>query len=144
MQSYESGGYAYHATLPTDSLTILRDVMLETERFGFAKSKGEAALLGQQVRSLLSQHGFKSVAADGFAAPGVIVSYTTNPEIQSGRAFASAGLQIAAGVPLQRDEGDDFKTFRIGLFGLDKLANRERTLSSLASAINAIGSARSG
>lgn len=111
MQSYESGGYAYHATLPTDSLTILRDVMLETERFGFAKSKGEAALLGQQVRSLLSQHGFKSVAADGFAAPGVIVSYTTNPEIQSGRAFASAGLQIAAGVPLQCDEGDDSRHF---------------------------------
>ena len=143
MQSYESGGYAYRATLPSDSLTILRDVMLETERFGFAKSKGEAALLGQQVRSLLSQHGFKSVAADGFAAPGVIVSYTTNPD-PIGRAFASRGLQIAPGVPLQCDEGDDFKTFRIGLFGLDKLANRERTLSSLASAINAIGSARSG
>jgi aspartate aminotransferase-like enzyme len=138
MQSYEKGGFAYHATLPTDALATLRDVMLETERFGFAKVKAEAALLGQEVRSLLLHAGFPSVAAQGFTAPGVVVSYTTNPQIQSGRAFAEAGMQIAAGVPLQCDEGEDFKTFRIGLFGLDKLAHRDRTLGTLATAIKAI------
>jgi aspartate aminotransferase-like enzyme len=138
MQSYEKGGFAYHATLPTDSLAILRDVMLETERFGFTKAKAEAALLGQEVRSLLRHAGFPSVAAEGFTAPGVVVSYTTDPQIQSGRAFAEAGMQIAAGVPLQCDEGDDYKSFRIGLFGLDKLANRERTVRTLATAIKAI------
>jgi aspartate aminotransferase-like enzyme len=138
MESYEKGGFAYHATLPTDSLAILRDVMLETERFGFSKAKAEAALLGQEVRSILLQKGFKSVAAAGFGAPGVVVSYTTNAEIQSGRAFAKAGLQIAPGVPLQCDEGEDFTTFRIGLFGLDKLTDRARTLRSLASAIDAV------
>jgi aspartate aminotransferase-like enzyme len=138
MQSYEKGGFAYHATLPTDSLATLRDVMLETERFGFAKANAEAALLGQEVRSLLLHAGFPSVAAEGFAAPGVVVSYTTNPQIQSGRAFAEAGIQIAAGVPLQCDEGDDFKTFRIGLFGLDKLADRDRTVRTLATSIKAI------
>jgi len=138
MQSYEKGGFTYHATLPTDSLAILRDVMLETERFGFTKAKAEAALLGQEVRSLLRHAGFPSVAAEGFTAPGVVVSYTTDPQIQSGRAFAEAGMQIAAGVPLQCDEGDDYKSFRIGLFGLDKLANRERTVRTLATAIKAI------
>ena len=138
MESYEKGGFAYHATLPTDSLATLRDVMLETERFGFSKAKSEAALLGQEVRSILQRKGFKSVAAAGFGAPGVVVSYTTNAEIQSGRAFAKAGLQIAPGVPLRCDEGEDFKTFRIGLFGLDKLTDRARTLSSLASAIDAV------
>lgn len=138
MESYERGGFAYHATLPTDSLATLRDVMLETERFGFAKAKAEATLLGQEVRALLLHEGFSSVAAEGFAAPGVIVSYTTNPEIQSARAFAKAGIQIAPGVPLQCDEGDDFKTFRIGLFGLDKLADRGRTVSTLATAIGAV------
>ncbi len=138
MQSYEKGGFSYHATLPTDSLVVLRDVMLETERFGFARAKAEAALLGRDVRSLLLEAGFPSVAADGFAAPGVVVSYTTHPQIQSGRAFAEAGIQIAAGVPLQCDEGEDFKTFRIGLFGLDKLADRDRTVRTLAKGLRAI------
>ncbi len=138
MQSYEKGGFAYHATLPTDSLVTLRDVMLETERFGFARAKAEAASLGLEVRSLLGHAGFPSVAAQGFAAPGVVVSYTTDPQIQSGRAFAEAGVQIAAGVPLQCDEGDDYKSFRIGLFGLDKLADRDRTVRNLAAAIKAI------
>jgi aspartate aminotransferase-like enzyme len=139
MQSYEKGGFAYHATLPTDSLVTLRDVMLETERFGFSKAKAEAALLGQEVRSLLRHAGFPSVASEGFAAPGVVVSYTTDPQIQSGRAFAEAGMQIAAGVPLQCDEGDDYRSFRIGLFGLDKLADRNRTVRNLTTAIKIIG-----
>jgi aspartate aminotransferase-like enzyme len=138
MGSYEKGGFSYHATLPTDSLAILRDVMLETERFGFAKAKAEAASLGREVRLMLASSGFRSVAAEGFAAPGVVVSYTSDAEIQAGRAFAKLGLQIAAGVPLQCDEGEDFRTFRIGLFGLDKLTDRGRTLAALASAVDAI------
>ena len=135
MESYEKGGFAYHATMPTDSLAVLRDVMLETERYGFAKACEEARLLGSDVRALLAQSGFASVAAEGFGAPGVVVSFTTDPDIQSGKAFRDAGLQIAAGVPLQCDEGDDFRTFRIGLFGLDKLMNRARTLMSFQIAL---------
>jgi aspartate aminotransferase-like enzyme len=139
MEAYEKGGFAYHATMPTDSLAVLRDVMLETEAFGFAKACEQARLLGADARALLARSGFSSVAADGFGAPGVIVSYTTNPDIQSGKAFRDAGLQIAAGVPLQCDEGEDFRTFRIGLFGLDKLMHRARTLNSLEDALRAVG-----
>ena len=109
--------------------------MLEIERFGFAKAQEEARVLGAEVRALLMRSGFESVAAEGFGAPGVVVSYTTNPDMQSGKAFSDLGIQIAAGVPLQCDEGADFRTFRIGLFGLDKLANRARTLDALASAL---------
>ena len=135
MEAYEKGGFAYHATMPTDSLTVVRDVMLETEKFGFAKAAEEARQLGVSVRSMLAGAGFPSVAAQGFGAPGVVVSYTTNADMQSGKAFRDIGLQIAAGVPLQCDEGDDFRTFRIGLFGLDKLKDRARTLKSLEDAM---------
>jgi aspartate aminotransferase-like enzyme len=135
MESYEQGGSAYHATMPTSSLVAVRDAMLETERFGFGRAAEEARLLGRDARELLKSRGFASVAADGFTAPGVVVSYTTRADIQSGKAFRDLGLQIAAGVPLQCDEGTDFRTFRLGLFGLDKLANRERTIQSLARAL---------
>ena len=135
METYEKGGFAYHATMPTDALAVLRDVMLETERFGFAQAAEEASRLGAAVRAMLVAAGFPSVTAPGFGAPGVVVSYTTNPEIQSGKALRNLGLQIAAGVPLQCDEGDDYRTFRIGLFGLDKLKDRARTLRSLEDAV---------
>ncbi len=138
MEAYESGAYAYHATLPTDALAVVRDVMLETEKLGFGMIAERQRALGAQVREMLSKRGFRSVAADGFAAPGVVVSYTTEPAIQSGKAFAQAGLQIAAGVPLQCDEGPDFRTFRIGLFGLDKLLDIPRTLASLTAALDRI------
>ena len=138
MEAYESGAFAYHATMPTDALAAVRDVMLETEKLGFEMISERQKALGAQVRELLSKRGFLSVAAEGFGAPGVVVSYTTNPMIQSGKAFAEAGLQIAAGVPLQCDEGPDFKTFRIGLFGLDKLLNIPRTLESLTAALDRI------
>lgn len=135
METYEKGGHAYHATLPTDALATVRDVMLETERYGFDKVRLEQQVLGRQVRELLMQRGFKSVAAPGFEAPGVVVSFTTDPDIQSGRKFLGLGLQIAAGVPLQCDEGPDFHTFRIGLFGLDKLHNPGRTVETLDAAL---------
>jgi aspartate aminotransferase-like enzyme len=135
MEAYEKGGSAYHATMPTDSLAVLRRTMLELERFGFAKAHEEARLLGAEVRSLLIRSGFQSVAAEGFGAPGVVVSYTINADIQSGKAFSDVGIQIAAGVPLQCGEGTDFRTFRIGLFGLDKLANRVRTSDALEGAL---------
>ncbi len=135
MESYEKGGFAYHATMPTDTLAELRDEMLETERFGFARACEQARLLGAEARALLAESGFKSVAAQGFEAPGVVVSYTIDPDIQSGKAFSDIGLQIAAGVPLQCGEGNDFRTFRIGLFGLDKLANRTRTIEALEFAL---------
>jgi aspartate aminotransferase-like enzyme len=138
MEAYENGGHAYHATMPTDALATLRDVMLETERYGFDKVRCEQLELGRQVRELLVSRGFKSVAAEGFEAPGVVVSFTTDPQIQSGKKFLSAGLQIAAGVPLQCDEAADFRSFRIGLFGLDKLHNPTRTLQSLEEALNRI------
>lgn len=138
MEAYENGGSAYHATMPTDSLATLRDVMKETQAYGFDKVKQEQLELGQRVRSLLVGKGFKSVAAEGFQAPGVVVSYTDDDGIRSGKKFADAGLQIAAGVPLQCDEPQDFKTFRIGLFGLDKLHDIDGAVSRLANALDRI------
>ena len=138
MEAYEQGGFAYHATMPTDALAVLRDVMKETAAYGFEKVRAEQQELGNRVRALLAGKGFKSVAAEGFQAPGVVVSYTDDDGIRSTKKFAEAGLQIAAGVPLQCDEPDDFKTFRVGLFGLDKLHNIERTVASLAKALDGI------
>jgi len=135
METYEGGGHAYHATLPTDALTTLRDVMRETEAYGFDKVKAEQQLLGDKVRAMLVRKGFKSVAAEGFQAPGVVVSYTDDAAMQSGQKLLAQGLQIAAGVPLQCDEGTDFHTFRIGLFGLDKLHHVERTVANLEQAL---------
>ena len=135
METYESGAHAYYATMPTDALARVRDAMKETERFGFARAKAAQQELGEKVRAMLVRNGLRSVAAPGFEAAGVVVSYTDDPEVQSGRKFAGLGLQTAAGVPLQCDEGADFQTFRVGLFGLDKLGNVERTVQSLEQAI---------
>ena len=137
-EGYENGQRAYHTTLPTDALVRLRDVMLETRTYGFEKVRSEQIELGAKVRTLLESRGFPSVAADGFKAPGVVVSYTTDPGIQSGKKFMEAGLQTAAGVPLQCDEGADFKTFRLGLFGLDKWHNVDRTVGQLKTALDTI------
>ena len=138
-EGYENGQHAYHTTLPTDALVRLRDVMLETRAYGFAKVREEQMALGAQVRALLESRGFPSVAAEGFKAPGVVVSYTTDPGIQNGKKFMQAGLQTAAGVPLQCDERADFQTFRIGLFGLEKWHNIERTVGHVAAALDAMG-----
>lgn len=136
METYEQGGHAYHATMPTNALCAFRDVMKETEQCGFDRVRAAQLELGGKVRALLAGKGFKSVAAEGFLAPGVVVSYTDDEAIRTGRKFLEAGLQIAAGVPLQCDEPEDFKTFRIGLFGLDKLANIDRTVASLAKVLD--------
>jgi aspartate aminotransferase-like enzyme len=139
METYESGAHAYHATLPTDALTRLRDVMKETQAYGFAKVRGDQEALGRKVRELFESRGLASVAAEGFKAPGVVVSYTTDPEIQSSRKFLAEGLQTAAGVPLQCDEGADFMTFRVGLFGLEKWQHVDRTVAQLAAALDRMG-----
>ena len=139
METYEKGSHAYHATLPTDALTRLAAVMKETRVYGFAKIKAEQELLGKKVRALFESRGLPSVAAEGFKAPGVVVSYTTDPDIQSSKKFLDQGLQTAAGVPLQCDEGPDFKTFRVGLFGLEKWHNVDRTVGQLAAALDRIG-----
>ena len=131
MQAYEKGGHAYHATMPTDALARFRDTMKETEAYGFSKVREEQQELGDKVRALLVGKGIKSVAAEGFQAPGVVVSYTDDAGIQDGKKFAEAGLQIAAGVPLRCDEPETFQTFRLGLFGLDKLHNIGRTVEFL-------------
>ncbi len=136
METYENGGHAYHATLPTDALARLRDVMQETRAYGFDKVKQEQLELGRQVRALFESRGIHSVAAPGFQAPGVVVSYTSDPEIQNGKKFLAQGLQTAAGVPLQCDEPADWSTFRVGLFGLDKLHNVDRTVTQLAAALD--------
>lgn len=138
METYEGGGHAYHATPPTDGLVTLRDAMVEARAVGFEKLAAAQLDLGQRVRALLARKGFPSVAAPGFEAPSVVVSYTDDPAIQNGSKLAAAGLQIAAGVPLQVDEGPDYRTFRIGLFGLDKLAHVERTVGHLERALDAI------
>jgi len=136
MQAYENGGHAYHATMPTDALRKFRDTMQETEAYGFGQVRDEQLELGRKVRELLAARGFSSVAAEGFQAPGVVVSYTDDPAIQNGSRFREQGLQIAAGVPLMCDEGEEFKSFRLGLFGLDKLHNVDRTVSYLADALD--------
>jgi aspartate aminotransferase-like enzyme len=138
MQAYEQGGHAYHATMPSDGLARFRDVMLETRDYGFETVRAQQLELGQRVRSLLAQQGFKSVAAEGFEAPGVVGCYTDDAGIKNGSKFAAQGLQIAAGVPLQCDEPADFQTFRMGLFGLEKLKNIDRTLNILQRALNEI------
>ena len=138
MAAYEGGGHAYHATMPTDALRKARDVMLETEQYGFDKVRAEQLELGQRVRDALEKRGFRSVAAKGFQAPGVVVCYTDDRGLQTGSKFIAQGLQSAAGVPLQCDEPADFSTFRIGLFGLDKLHNVERTVASLETALDAM------
>ena len=138
MEAYEAGGHAYHATLPTDALAHTRDAMLETRDYGFEKLRAEQIELGRRVRALLASRGLRSVAAEGFEAPGVVVSYTDDPGLHTGKAFLGEGLQTAAGVPLQCDEPADFKTFRLGLFGLDKLHHIDRTVANLDAALAAI------
>jgi len=138
MEAYERGGHVYHTTMPTDALKILRNVMKETQALGFAALKAKQVELGAKVRDLLVSKGYPSVSAKGFQSPGVVVSYTKDPDIQSGKKFIALGLQTAAGVPLQCDERPDFRTFRIGLFGLEKLAHVDRTLGQLATALEKI------
>ncbi len=138
MQAYEQGGHAYHATMPTDGLLRLRDVMHETRDYGYAKVRDEQAELGARVRALLADRGVNSVAAPGFEAPSVVVVYTEDDDLRSGARFAAAGLQIAAGVPLQCDEPADYKSFRLGLFGLDKLHDADRTVAYLEEALDTV------
>ena len=138
MEAYENGGHAYHATMPTDSLRRFRDIMKETEEYGFERVCAEQQELGEKVREMLVAKGFRSVAAKGFEAPGVVVSYTDDKGIHTGKKFAQIGFQVAAGVPLQCDEPEDYRTFRLGLFGLDKLHNVKRTVDNLAKALAAI------
>ncbi|HVZ46691.1 MAG TPA: aminotransferase class V-fold PLP-dependent enzyme [Ramlibacter sp.] len=139
MEAYEGGAHMYHATMPTDALTRLCATMKETREYGFAKVKAEQQELGRKVRALFESRGLASVAAAGFQAPGVVVSFTSDPELQSGRKFIGEGLQTAAGVPLQCDEGPDFRTFRIGLFGLEKWHHVERTVAHLEAALDRLG-----
>jgi aspartate aminotransferase-like enzyme len=138
MEAYENGGHAYHATMPTDALVKFRDAMVETEEYGLEKVRNEQWDLGNKVRALLVDKGFPSVAAEGFQAPGVVVSYTDNPDIQNGKKFTAQGMQIAAGVPLMCDEPEGFKTFRLGLFGLDKLHNVDRSVDNLVKVFDQI------
>jgi len=138
METYEGGGHVYHTTMPTDSLKVLRNVMLETRSHGFDYLRTQQELLGSKVRRLLESRGFPSVAASGFQAPGVVVSYTTDPDMQSGKKFIEVGLQTAAGVPLQCGEGPEFRTFRVGLFGLEKLLHIDRVVTHLETALNQI------
>jgi aspartate aminotransferase-like enzyme len=138
MQAYVNGGHAYHATMPTDALKDFRDTMIETRDYGFEKLKAAQWALGDGVRGMLAAKGVTSVAADGFGAPGVVVSYTTDADIQNGKRFAAEGMQIAAGVPLQCDEPADFQTFRLGLFGLDKLYDVDGTLKRLERVVHKV------
>lgn len=138
MVAYEGGGHAYHATMPTDALTLFRDTMLETRTYGFSRLKEAQWKLGDGVRGMLAAKQVASVAAEGFGAPGVVVSYTDDPEIQNGKKFTAEGMQIAAGVPLQVGEGPEFRTFRLGLFGLDKLYDVPGTLGRLQAVVDRV------
>ena len=135
METYEGGSHAYHTTMPTDALTRTRDVMLETRAYGFAKLRDEQIEIGRRVRAMFASHGIKSVAAEGFQAPGVVVSFTDDAGLHTGKSFLAEGLQTAAGVPLMCDEAADFKTFRVGLFGLEKLHHVDRSVANLERAL---------
>ncbi|WP_304305477.1 aminotransferase class V-fold PLP-dependent enzyme [Pseudacidovorax intermedius] len=137
-EGYERGQHAYHTTMPTDALVLLRDVMKETRDWGFEAARQAQFELGDKVRALLESRGLPSVAAEGFKAPGVVVSYTTDPGIQSAKKFIEAGLQTASGVPLQCGEGPDFMTFRIGLFGLEKWRNVDRSVGHLKAGLDKV------
>ena len=138
MEAYEAGGHAYHATMPTDALRAFRDTMLETRDYGFDRLKEAQWRLGDAVRDMLAKKGVVSVAAPGYGAPGVVVSYTSDPDVQNGKKFMAHGMQIAAGVPLKCDEPADFRTFRLGLFGLDKLYDVDGTLARLKRVIDQV------
>ena len=138
MEAYLGGGHAYHATMPTDALRIFHQAMIETKEIGFDKLKEAQWEQGRAVRAMLAQRGVRSVATQGFEAPGVVVSYTDDPDVQNGKKFAAQGLQIAAGVPLMVDEGPDYRTFRLGLFGLDKLKDVPASLERLTAAFDAV------
>ncbi|MGI1662772.1 aminotransferase class V-fold PLP-dependent enzyme [Palleronia sp. KMU-117] len=138
MEAYEGGGHAYHATMPTDALRQFRDAMIEARAHGFQRLKAAQWEQGERVRALLAARGIRSVAAEGYGAPGVVVSYTDDPEIQSGRAFAAQGVQIAAGVPLMVGEGSDFRTFRLGLFGIDKLKDVSASVGRLEEVLDQV------
>ncbi|KTT21850.1 aminotransferase class V-fold PLP-dependent enzyme [Pseudacidovorax intermedius] len=137
-EGYERGQHAYHTTMPTDALVLLRDVMQETRDWGFEAARRAQFEIGDKVRALLESRGLPSVAAEGFKAPGVVVSYTTDPGIQSAKKFIEAGLQTASGVPLQCGEGADFMTFRIGLFGLEKWRNVDRSVGHLKAGLDKV------
>ena len=138
MEAYTGGGHAYHATMPTDALRVFRDAMLETREIGFEKLRAAQWEQGDAVRAMLAARGIKSVAAEGFGAPGVVVSYTSDPEVQTGKKFAALGLQIAAGVPLMVDEGPEYRSFRLGLFGLDKLKDVPASVARLEAALDKV------
>lgn len=138
MEAYEGGGHAYHATMPTDALRAFRDAMLETKEYGFDRLRDAQWEQGNRVRALLAGKGLKSVAAEGFGAPGVVVAYTDDPEVKIGKPFAAEGVQIAAGVPLMCDEGEDYSSFRLGLFGLDKLYDVDASLDRLTQVIDKV------
>jgi len=140
VQAYDNGGHAYHATMPTDALVQFHASMREAEAIGFDKLKQAQLELGRRARALLAAKGFKSLAAEGFGAPGVIVSYTSDAGIHNSSKFAQHGFQTASGVPLMCDEPADFRTFRIGLFGLDKLLNIDATLTALEQALDKVSS----
>ena len=138
MQAYENGAHAYHATMPTDAIKLFRDTIMETEEFGFDNACKKQQELGDKVRALLESHNINSVSEKGYQAPGVIVSYTNDKAIHNGSKFTNVGIQIAAGVPLQCDEGDDYLTFRLGLFGLDKLKDVDAAVKRLEDALNQV------
>ena len=138
MVAYDGGGHAYHATMPTDAIVAFRDAMIETKAMGYAEAKAAQWELGRSVRAMLAVRGVMSVAAEGYQAPGVVVSYTENPAVQNGSKFRAEGLQIAAGVPLQVGEGAEFRTFRLGLFGLDKIADVPGTVARLQKALDVV------
>jgi aspartate aminotransferase-like enzyme len=138
MQAYENGAHAYHATMPTDAIKRFRDTIIETEEFGFDNARKKQQELGDKVRALLESHNINSVSEKDYQAPGVVVCYTNDKAIHNGSKFSNIGLQIAAGVPLQCDEGDDYQAFRIGLFGLDKLKDVDAAVKRFEDALKQV------
>jgi aspartate aminotransferase-like enzyme len=137
-EAYTRGQTPYHATLPTDTLAHDAALMLETRAAGLSELRQAQTSLGARVRAMLAEFGFPSVASEGFAAPSVVVAFTDDPDVRSGAKFKAQGIQVAAGVPLMCGEGDDFSTFRVGLFGLDKLTDVDGAVERLKAHLGAL------
>lgn len=134
--AYENGGFMYYTTMPTDAMVLFNKAAQETKKYGFERVKNEFWELGMETRAMMKGKGFKSVAAPGYEAPGVVVSYTDDPNMFA--KFKGIGFQIAAGVPFMIDEPAGNHTFRIGLFGLDKVYGKAEHIATLADALDRV------
>lgn len=140
MNAYIGGGHMYHLTMPTDALITFENIVRESrEQIGLDVLEKKQWELGRRTVAALEAHGADIVAAEGFRAPSVVVAHTTRADIQNGSAFKACGMQVAGGVPLFIDEGDQYKSVRFGMLGIEKIMNGDATIATLEKTLEAVG-----